>query len=83
MEDRDSNTRAIYMPLLDEGTDCVRPVPADEVAPDVYVVHPLRDEEMMNSERWLFAAGSTVRCRRESWGGQAVLVARELVPNDL
>lgn len=69
----------IYMPLLDEGVDCVRPVPATPVGRDMYLVHALSDKNVMGVEQWLFAPESTVRCRPESWSGETLLVARELV----
>src|SRR6266480_4187155 len=50
----------IYMPLLNEGTDCWRPVSATPVEGDRYRI----DEQGYNrdDEEWQFPPGSIVRC---------------------
>jgi len=50
----------VYMPLLDEGIDCWRPVHAAHVADDVYEIEV--DEEP-SGEHWMFPPRSHVRCR--------------------
>jgi len=50
----------IYMPLLDEGTDCWRPVRAVQVAQDLFEVI----DQIPEGESWAFGPGSRVRCRK-------------------
>ena len=68
----------IYMPLLNEGTDCWRPVSATPVEADRYRIdeqHYDRDDE-----QWQFPPGSIVRCRLHTFSdGQTELAAFESV----
>jgi hypothetical protein len=68
----------IYMPLLNEGTECWRPVSATPVEGDRYRIdeqHYSRDDE-----EWQFPPGSLVRCRLHTFsGGERELAAFELV----
>jgi hypothetical protein len=65
----------IYLPLLDEGTDCWRPVQAQKIKDDVYEICSMQPED----ENWAFTAGCRVRCRsRKFSSGETGLVAYEL-----
>jgi hypothetical protein len=62
-------TETIYMPLLGEGIDVWRPVPAWRIGDDTYIV--LRPDDYDPAiETWAFPPGSTVVCepRRVSDG---------------
>lgn len=68
----------VYVELLDEGTTCLRPTRAEPTDGTTYrlLATPDYDPE---AEHWAFLPGAIVRCRRERWGGDEVLVARESV----
>jgi hypothetical protein len=68
----------IYMPLLNEGTECWRPVRADLISGDIYQISAA-DES--NDERWAFPGGARVRCKEHVFSdGKVGLVAYEMVP---
>lgn len=73
-----TNEVTIYIPLLHEGTDVLRPTRAIVLEPGVFrvVATPNYDPAV---EEWQFLPGSTVRCLEEFRGGRKVLVAREQV----
>ena len=73
-----TNKIAIYMPLLNEGVDVVRPVSGLVVRPNVVLVEVTADYDP-EFETWLFPPGSEVRCNPEVWEGKQILVARERV----
>ena len=63
--------KVIYMPLINEGTDCWRPVRAVQITDDVFEIL----EEVPEDESWPFAAFSRVRCRNKVFAdGKAGLV---------
>ena len=68
----------IYVPLLNEGTDVVRPTNGILLAPDIIRVEPTDDYDP-ELEEWQFPPGSEVRCVRERRGATEILVAREQV----
>ena len=68
----------IYVRLLDEGVDCVRPVPSEARGDGSFLLKPTANYDP-NDEHWEFPPGSIVRCRNEIWEGRVVLVARKLV----
>jgi hypothetical protein len=71
--------RVIHVALLNDGTECWRPVDAVQIDEDVYrILTPsIEDEE------WLFNTGDVVRCRaRLSFDGKPFLEAYELAPQD-
>jgi hypothetical protein len=75
LKHQSDNTCTIYVPLLDEGTDCWRPVQAVELGGNVYCIITARGED----ERWQFETGNLVRCReRISADGERFLEAFEL-----
>ena len=64
----------IYMPLLDEGVDVWRPVPAWKIDAQTYIV--LRpDDYDPEDERWTFPPGSTVECEPRRIDNDDVLAA--------
>lgn len=74
-----SNTRTIYVPLLDEGTPVVRQTEGESLGQNLYRVMATSNYDP-DDEHWEFPPGSVVRCVVEAKGGQEILVARELVP---
>jgi hypothetical protein len=70
-----SKRDTIYVALLDEGIDVWRPVEAQEVSPDTYLIVD-RDYDPP-TERWEVQPGTVVRCRRENRDGGQILVATE------
>ena len=69
----------IYMPLLEEAVECWRPVEAERIGADLYVVVGAIPE----GEVWAFQPGETVFCRDQVFeDGQHGLVAYTSVPRD-
>ena len=73
-----TNVIPIYIPLLNEGTDVVRPTNGVLLAPGIIRVEPTEDYDAA-LEEWQFPPGSEVRCVRERRGAVEILVARERV----
>jgi hypothetical protein len=73
----DSNTKTIYIPLLDEGTPVVRPTQAVTLSGDLFRVLATPNYDP-DDEHWEFLPGSVVRGVLEQRGGEKILVAREL-----
>ncbi len=65
----------LYIPLLDEGTDVLRPTTGVVLEPDVVQVVATRDYDP-KIEKWEFPPGSMVRCVKEVREGRELLVAR-------
>lgn len=69
--------KLIYMPLLNEGTDVLRPVMALHVRDDVYKImgtkEGLKPEDL--DEDWLFPIGSYVSCITKRSAKNMILVA--------
>jgi hypothetical protein len=78
-----SEPATIHIPLLGEGTKVWRPVQAERLAPDLYLVRgPVPDDE-----EWAFPPGSVVRCVASDLSGhgghpQTCQVAVARVEND-
>jgi hypothetical protein len=72
-----SNTKTIYIPLLEEGLDVVRPTQAVVLAGDTFLVLPTPNYDKRD-ESWEFEPGSVVRCVLEPHDGEDILVARTL-----
>lgn len=69
-------SEVIYVPLLEEETECWRPVHADHVRDDVYEITV---EQEPKGERWAFPPRALVRCRPHRFDdGNSGLVAFEL-----
>jgi glycine cleavage system aminomethyltransferase T len=71
-----SKRDTIYVALLDEGIDVWRPVAAQKLSPDTYLIVD-RDYDP-RTERWAFEPGTVVRCRKEERDGREILVATEV-----
>jgi hypothetical protein len=67
-----------YVPLLNEGTDVLRPTTGLLLQPDVVRVIATPDYDP-RLEEWEFPPGSTVRCVKELREGREVLVARHRI----
>lgn len=68
----------LYVPLLNEGTDVLRPTTGAVLGPDMVQVLATPDYDPA-VEEWAFPPGSKVRCVSEVRGGREVLVARHRV----
>ena len=68
----------IYIPLLNEGTDVLRPATGVFVNPDTVRVESPPDYDP-NIEEWEFPPGSEVHCVAEYRDGRQILVARSCV----
>lgn len=73
-----TNTIRLYIPLLNEGTDVIRPTTGVVLDQDVVRVEPTADYDP-ELEEWEFPPGSQVRCVRQIRGGNEVIVANERV----
>ena len=73
-----TETVEIFVPLLNEGVDVMRPTTAERTGRDAYRVLPTPDYDP-ESEEWQFPPGSTVKCVSEIYEGRRLLVARQLV----
>ena len=62
----------IYMPLLNEGTDCWRPIEAEQVGIDTYRITGSKPED----EDWPVSKGDVVRCEQRSFadGSEGLVV---------
>ena len=70
----------VYMPLLDEGVECWRPVHGGHIKDDVYEIEV--DEEPYG-EQWMFPPRSHVRCREHVFAdGHRGLLAFALVDTE-
>ena len=70
-----SKRDTIYVALLDEGIDVWRPVEAQRLSPDTYLI--VDKDYDPRAERWEFEPGTVVRCRKENRDGRQLLVATE------
>lgn len=71
----------IYVYLLDEGTDCWRPVHAVKHGAGVYQI--VQDNEADSDEIWQFSKGDIVRCEMRKLSGGDVPIAVEKLQNGL
>ena len=70
----------IYIYLLNEGTDCWRPVDAERVNSDSFKIISVNPDP--EDEDWQFQTGSIVRCEERELSVGRVLVAVEQVNED-
>jgi hypothetical protein len=72
--------KIIYMPLLQEGTDCWRPVRAVQMAEDIFKVL----DHIPADESWAFAPDARVRCKNHvfSNGDTGLVVFKYAVEDD-
>ena len=75
-----SSTNAIelYVPLLNEGTDVLRPTTGLPLGADVVQVLATADYDP-EIEEWEFPPGSKVKCVSEIKGGRRLMVARHRI----
>ena len=75
-----SSTEAveIYVPLLHEGTDVLRPTKGLSMGRDAVQILPTADYDP-TIEEWEFPPGSKVRCVSEIRDGRKLLVARSRI----
>lgn len=73
-----TNQVEIYIPLLNEGTDVIRPTKGLPVGEAQYRVLPTQGYTA-ELEEWQFPPGSIVTCAIETHGGKELLVARTRV----
>ena len=71
-------TAGACCPLLNEGTDVLRPTTGLLLGPDIVQVAATADYDPANEE-WEFPPGSRVRCVSEIRGGRKLLVARQRI----
>lgn len=69
-----SNTKLIYMPLLDEGTQVMRPTQGVLLADKIFQVLATPDYDP-DDEHWQFPPGSIVRCVEKVENGETLFVA--------
>ncbi|MFN4258382.1 MAG: hypothetical protein ACK4RK_03740 [Gemmataceae bacterium] len=74
-----TNMVEIFIPLLNEGTDVLRPTQGLVMGPDEIQVLATPDYDP-TIEEWEFPPGSKVRCVSESREGRKLLVARQRIP---
>jgi len=74
-----SEAHQVFVALLDEGVECWRPVEAQHMVADQYLLSgPIADGEV-----WEFRPGETVRCRERTFqDGTTGLVAFARVQRD-
>jgi hypothetical protein len=68
----------IFIPLLNEGTDVLRPTQGLVLGSDAIQVLPTPDYDP-TVEEWEFPPGTKVRCVKEVRGGRELLVARDRI----
>ncbi len=73
-----TDTVEIYVPLLNEGTDVLRPTKGLLIGRDTVQVVATADYDPA-VEEWEFPPGSRVRCDSEFRDGRTLLVARHRV----
>jgi hypothetical protein len=76
--DSSINAVEVYVPLLNEGTNVLRPTTGLLLAADVVQVLPTSDYDPA-VEEWEFPPGSKVACVTENRGGRELLVARRRI----
>lgn len=77
-----TKTFDLYVPLLNEGTDVLRPTKGIWLGDDEAQVLAAADYDP-RTEEWVFPPGSRVKCMSEVRGGRQLLVARQLVDRKL
>jgi hypothetical protein len=73
-----TNAVEIYVPLLNEGTNVLRPTKGIRIGHDAVLVLETADYDP-TVEEWEFPPGSRVQCVSESRGGRTLMVARHRV----
>src|ERR1700720_3956228 len=73
-----TNTIEIYVALLNEGTDVLRPTRGVVLGANEVEVLPTPGYDPTD-EKWEFPPGTKVRCAREIRSGRELLVARQRI----
>ena len=73
-----TSTIEIYIPLLNEGTDVLRPTQGLRLGSDEFRVLPTPNYNPADEE-WEFPPGTKVKCVQEVRGGRELLVARQRI----
>jgi hypothetical protein len=73
-----TNIVDIYIPLLNEGTDVLRPTRGLMLGIEDVKVLPTSEYDP-TVEEWEFPPGTKVKCRKEVRGGRELLVARQRI----
>lgn len=73
-----TNTIEIYIPLLNEGTDVLRPTQGLQLGSDEVQVLATPNYDPTDEE-WEFPPGAKVKCAREKRSGRELLVARQRI----
>jgi hypothetical protein len=75
-----SNTEmeTVFVRLLDEGTDVMRPVQAERIGSGIFRLFEPADYDP-EYEIWEFVPGSLVRCEVQHINNEAILVVVEMV----
>jgi hypothetical protein len=60
-----SDTHTIYVALMEEGTDCWRPVQAESLGGGLYRIVTERPDD----EVWFFSVGDVVKCKERTFQG--------------
>jgi hypothetical protein len=74
----DLGIKTIYVHLLDEGTEVLRPTAARQISDLVFLLLEPEDYDE-EDEEWQFPPGSLVRCVAQVREQEPVLVATELL----
>ena len=74
-----TNSIQVFVPLLNEGTNVLRPTTGVFVGPDVVRIETPIDYDP-DTEEWEFPPGTEVRCVAEFRNGGQILVARQRAP---
>ena len=73
-----TSTVEIFIPLLNEGTDVLRPTQGLVLGSNEVHVLPTPNYDS-TVEEWEFPPGTKVRCVKEFRGGRELLVARQRI----
>jgi hypothetical protein len=73
-----TNVIELYIPLLNEGTDVLRPTTGLLLGHNIVQVLATVDYDP-GVEEWEFPPGSKVKCISETKGGRKLLVARQRI----
>jgi hypothetical protein len=67
----------VYVNLLNEGTSVLRPVPAQYLGGNRYLLLKTNDYDP-DDEEWEYLPGATVACEEETNEGEIILVAKSM-----
>ena len=73
-----TNAVEVYIRLLNEGTEVLRPTTGMLLGPDVVQVGATADYDPA-TEEWEFPPGTKVRCVSEIRGSRKLLIARQRI----